>query len=71
MQEGLNPTDWGWSIHDNMYVLKKMDLPPAPESIFRIVRCNCKTGCGAMKCSCRKNGLECTSSCGQCRRNKL
>ena len=43
------------------------DLPPAPEDLLRIIRCNCTTDCSTARCSCRKHNLECSPSCGQCR----
>ena len=27
----------------------------------------CKTGCANMRCTCNKNGLSCTTACGECR----
>lgn len=40
---------------------------PAPEKLLSIIRCNCKTNCETRRCSCRKHGLECNISCGECR----
>ena len=39
----------------------------ASESLLKVVRCGCKTGCKTMTCSCRKHGLKCTDSCRECR----
>jgi len=42
------------------------DLPAAPESLLKIVRCNCKTDCNSRRCTYRKMGLECSVACGEC-----
>jgi hypothetical protein len=63
------PVDgWGWSTRgDDQVIPVMMDLPPAPESLLQIVRCNCSSDCSTKRCSCRKNNLECSSACGQCK----
>ena len=42
------------------------DIEAGPPELLRIVRCGCKGHCGA-KCSCRKAGLQCSSTCKECR----
>ncbi|VDI47139.1 Hypothetical predicted protein, partial [Mytilus galloprovincialis] len=32
-----------------------------------IIHCNSKTDCDNRRCSCRKNGIPCSSGCGECR----
>ena len=59
--------DWGWSYDDNKLVPIKTHLAPAPESLLKIIRCSCKTGCDTKRCTCRKNGLDCSLGCGECR----
>ncbi|XP_053373150.1 uncharacterized protein LOC123533634 [Mercenaria mercenaria] len=63
----LNPLDWGWEMINSKLLPKKTDLPPAPESLLQIIRCNCKTNCDSRRCSCRKHGLQCSAGCGDCR----
>ena len=41
------------------------DIEAGPPELLRIVRCDCKDPCGA-KCSCRKAGLQCSSTCKEC-----
>ena len=62
----MDPSDWGWYQTNEEYRPKKMDLPAAPEALLKIVRCNCNSGCNTMKCGCRRNGLKCSTACGNC-----
>ena len=62
----IDPTKWGWKITNNMMMPKYTDLPCVPEKLLKIISCNCKTGCSSMRCSCKKNGLICSSTCGEC-----
>ena len=63
----LPPQDWGWKLVDGRLLPVRTDLPAAHASLLEIVRCNCKSNCGAQRCSCRKNGLDCLAACGTCR----
>ena len=40
-------------------------IEAGPSELLRIVCCCCKGTCGAT-CSCRKAGLQCTSTCNEC-----
>ena len=45
------------------------DREVAPACVLKVIRCNCKEGakqCGTNRCTCRKNGLSCLSTCGEC-----
>ena len=63
----LHPTDWGWQKCDEGFVPLQTDLPPAPEHLLRVIRCNCKTDCSTLRCSCKKHNIECTPACGNCK----
>ncbi|CAC5420603.1 unnamed protein product [Mytilus coruscus] len=63
----LDPKDWGWHVEDNKLLPIRAILPPAPEKLLRIVRCNCKLNCDTKRCSCRKHGIDCSPACGECR----
>ena len=63
----LDPVQWGWTLVEGCLDPTTMDLPAAPETLLRIVRCNCKTDCNSRRCTCRKMGLECSVACGECR----
>ena len=40
-------------------------LPPAPDAVLHLVKCNCKKDrCANNRCKCRKAGLQCTDLCG-------
>ncbi|KXJ09307.1 hypothetical protein AC249_AIPGENE3666, partial [Exaiptasia diaphana] len=62
----LPPDEWGWKLIDGKFQAVRTELPPAHESILELIRCKCKTDCNTLRCSCRKNGLSCTSACGVC-----
>ena len=70
VESNLKPEDWGWSIKENTMTPIKSDLLVAPERLLKIIRCNCKDSskapCSTAICSCRKHGLTCASSCGDC-----
>ena len=63
---GLDPRDWGWQTVDGVLRPIKTDLPPAPDFLLTVIRCNCKTTsrntCGTMMCNCRKSGLKCVTA---------
>ena len=61
------PTDWGWTIRQNKLVPLKTDLPAAPDNLLNMIRCRCKQNCDSKRCTCRKNGLECSTGCSECR----
>ena len=64
----LNPEEYGWKLQDNKYVpVFFRGIKPAPDQLLRIIRCTCKGDCSKANCSCRFNGLECTSACKECR----
>lgn len=63
----LSPEEWGWKSVQGKMVPVLTDLPPAPQELLDIVRCNCKSGCNTARCTCRKNGLECSMACGDCK----
>ena len=43
------------------------DMPPAPDDLLKIIRCNCQTDCSNMRCTCRKHNVKCSVACGNCR----
>ena len=63
----LSPVEWGWSATPNGLVPIKMVKSAAPEPLLRTIRCNCSDRCDKRTCTCRKNGLQCTPACGQCK----
>ena len=63
-----NPHDWGWYTSDSKKLLPvKGMLPPAPDKLLKIIRCNCKVNCDTKRCTCRKHGIDCSNGCGECR----
>ena len=66
----LKPNEWGWHWKNNLLQPITTDMDVAPESLLKVIRCNCKTTsknqCGTNLCSCRKHGLRCVTTCGEC-----
>jgi hypothetical protein len=63
----LNPTDWGWQIHEGRLVPIATDIDAAPEDLLKVVRCKCRSDTRSpSSCSCRKVGLPCVASCKNC-----
>lgn len=58
---------WGWKTTPAGLVPIRMTQPAAPEQLLKVIRCNCGGQCDKKTCTCRKNGLQCTPACGQCR----
>lgn len=63
----LHPTDWGWQECDGGFVPLQTSLPPAPEHLLKVIRCNCQTDCSSLRCSCKKHNIECSPACGNCK----
>ena len=61
------PESWGWTLSDSGLYPTKTDLPPAPNDLLKVIRCNCSADCSSARCSCQKHGLKCSLACGQCR----
>ena len=59
------PLCWSWKIENSNYTPIMADAEAVPPELLRIVRCGCKGPCGS-KCSCRKVGLKCSSTCKEC-----
>jgi len=58
---------WGWLASSAGLVPVRMAQPAAPERLLTTIRCNCGGRCDNKKYTCRKNGLQCTPACGQCK----
>jgi len=63
----FQPTEWGWFLRGECLYPVMTDLPPAPQNILKVVKCGCKGACNSMRCSCRKNGMECSPACSTCK----
>lgn len=63
----LPPDEWGWKVVNRQMLPVLTDIAPAPQELLEIIRCHCKSGCNTMRCSCRKNGMDCSTACGECR----
>ena len=56
---GLNPTEWGWRCENSRLIPSMTDVPPAPDSLLKMIHCNCTTGCETARCTCKRYGLPC------------
>ena len=63
----LNAEDWGWKVIAGKMTPLQNDLEPAPMELLKLVRCTCKSGCGTLRCGCKRIGLECTVACRDCK----
>jgi len=63
----VDPEKWGWCLRKGQLEPKTMDSPVAPDSLLKLVRCQCKSNCDTQRCSCKRNELECSSACGECK----
>ena len=66
----IKAEDWGWKVKDSTMYLIKTGQAIAPESLLKVIKCNCqsksKLQCTTNLYSCRRHGLTCISSCGDC-----
>ena len=49
--DGMQFEDWGWKLSGNQVIPFATDLPAAPESLLKMIRCNCATDCTTARCS--------------------
>ena len=63
----LLPEEWGWRESDGVLNPVQTDLPPAPDDLLRVIRCNCQSDCSTLRCTCRKHNVKCSLACGNCR----
>lgn len=62
-----SPHGRGWIITDTEIQIQWMDDLPAPEEVLKLCSCKCpgkETPCKSRMCTCKANGLKCTSFCG-------
>ena len=66
-EDNVPPQLWGWNEHDGKLTPLLTDKLPAPHRFLEAIHCTCKTGCYTFRCSCKKNGLDCSTACRECR----
>ena len=64
-QDLLDPLENGYhrDSDDGQLQPTTTDVPPAPEAIVELVRCQCKGNCSSNRCSCKSKNLPCTDLC--------
>ncbi|XP_076063360.1 uncharacterized protein LOC143038235 [Oratosquilla oratoria] len=55
--EAMDTTEWGWELQNNSLVPVMMDTSPAPETLLKIIHCNCSDGCSTLRCTSKRHGL--------------
>ena len=63
----LQPLEYGWKKSEEKFMPILTDLPPAPDDLLKMIRCNCLTDCSSMRCTCKKHNVPCSPACGNCR----
>lgn len=59
----LLPVEWGWKESDRGLMPVHTDLPPAPDELLRVIKCNCQSDCSSLRCTCRKHNIKCSLAC--------
>ena len=54
----LNPNEWGYELKGGHLRALRMVNPAAPEYLLKVIRCNCKTTCSTLSCTCMKHGIK-------------
>lgn len=62
----IDPCDFGWSIVNEKLMPIKTAKQSARTALIAIIRCKCKSNCNTRRYSCRKRGLNCNISYGEC-----
>ena len=65
-----SPDSWGWLPDGVGWKPLWMTLPDTFSSCEELKKCGCKTGCTTKRCTCFRDGLDCTVLCacdGECR----
>jgi len=63
-QHLFDPLKHGYYQNDHGEILPTTtNVPPAPQAIVELIRCQCKAHCTTQKCSCRRHNLACTDLC--------
>src|SRR6218665_984706 len=68
--ECMDAMDLGWNLQDNRLAPVMSTMNAAPDILLKVIHCNCLNPYKTLRCSCRKNGLSCTSACGPCQVTK-
>ena len=65
----LDVLEYGWKLGDQGYAPIPSKDPIAPDFLLKFVSCNCLGDCTTLRCSCKKQGVDCISACGNCHGN--
>jgi len=63
-QHLLDPLKHGYHRDDHGNILPTTtNVPPAPQAILELIRCQCKADCTTQRCSSKRHNLTCTELC--------
>lgn len=60
----LDPLKLGWRKGETGFEAVLTSQSPAPEHLFQLIRCGCKSSKCVGLCNCKRNDLVCTELCG-------
>ena len=64
-----DPLTLGWQLVEGRLVSILSQVPPAPQSVLQLLRCNCGSSskqqnkCVTKRCTCKSHGVVCTELC--------
>ena len=65
-QDGMDAVKWGWNVENDQLILIMSQMTAVPDSLLKVIHCNCSNACKTFRCSCRKYGLPCNAACRPC-----
>ena len=65
-RDEMELSERGWKVKGDKLVPVMTDKSPALDEQIQMIHCNCLEGCNTPMCTCRMQGIECTSACGHC-----
>ena len=63
----MKPIVWGWEMSGGHLMPVLTYQQAAPDGLLRVIHCGCNGDCSNVRCTCRKNNMECSSACTHCR----
>ena len=53
----------GWIVSNGSLRINLCSMAAAPAELLAVISCSCKGSCDTQRCSCKKNGWNCTEAC--------
>ncbi len=58
-----DPTDYGWTVNEDVYCAVPTLNPPAPKAVVELIRCQCLRSKCETRCSCKQHNMYCSEMC--------